>query len=112
MRTSFKFYLLFAAFFFGMEGVSLFAGNWNIIDLGTLGGSETFANSINDSGAVVGMSRLAGDGESHAFFYSGGVMSDNSPIKSDVLRWDPLGLNNLVNIASGDVLGDNYYRAY
>jgi probable HAF family extracellular repeat protein len=45
-------------------------------DLGTLGGSFSFATGINDAGKVVGSATLSGDAEQHTFLYSGGVMKD------------------------------------
>ena len=45
-------------------------------DLGTLGGTTSHAVAINDSGMIVGASRLAGDIETHAFLWSEGVMTD------------------------------------
>ena len=48
---------------------------WTITDLGTLGGSESYANAINASGQVVGAANLVGDG-THAFLWHNGVMSD------------------------------------
>jgi probable HAF family extracellular repeat protein len=96
----------------GMQAVSLFASNWTISDLGTLGGSETFADSINDLGQIVGMSRLDGDTDTHAFFYENGVMQDLAPINSGDLRASfRLGLNNAGRIASGVVVDDAYYPA-
>jgi len=44
-------------------------------DLGTLGGNESYARDINDSGDVVGISETSGD-SSRAFLYRGGVMRD------------------------------------
>ncbi len=100
------------AFLCGVRGTSLFGGTCNIIDLGTLGGSETFANSINDLGQVVGTSRITGDDDSHAFFYSGGVMQDIAPINSGNIRaGTPLGLNNLGQVVSGVISGGAYYPA-
>ena len=45
-------------------------------DLGTLGGTDSAANSINDRGAVVGESATANDAAIHAFVYSHGRMTD------------------------------------
>jgi probable HAF family extracellular repeat protein len=49
--------------------------NGEIIELGTLGGSYSYATSINDIGQIVGHS-ITSDGKSHAFLYSGGEMAD------------------------------------
>jgi probable HAF family extracellular repeat protein len=93
-----------------MQTASLFASDWTLTDLGTLGGSETFADSINDQGQVVGMSRLPGDSDSHAFYYDVGVMQDVAPINSGDIRASfRLGLNNLGQIASGAMVDDTYY---
>ncbi|MCC6528510.1 MAG: hypothetical protein IT373_38040 [Polyangiaceae bacterium] len=44
-------------------------------DLGTLGGTESVAQALNDAGQVVGWSRLA-SGDYHAFLWDDGVMLD------------------------------------
>lgn len=111
LRTSVKCYLLLGFFAAEMVRATVFASNWTLLDLGTLGGSETFADSINDLGQIVGTSRLANDDGSHAFFYANGVMQDISPINSGDIRGGRLGLNNLGYIASGLVVGDAYYPA-
>lgn len=49
-----------------------------MVDLGTLGGAESWASGINDSGTVVGVSTMA-DGGVHAFLYAGGAMVDLNP---------------------------------
>jgi len=45
-------------------------------ELGTLGGTKSRGNSINDKGTVVGSATVAGDGTSHAFLYDNGDMKD------------------------------------
>jgi probable HAF family extracellular repeat protein len=50
-------------------------GSYIVKDLGTLGGAEAWANSINDQGGVVGLSYLAGSGR-HAFLWRAGKMKD------------------------------------
>src|SRR5215203_287460 len=49
---------------------------YKVEDLGTLGGSRSWASAINDSGQVVGYSYLAGDQNNHAFLYKDGKMTD------------------------------------
>jgi probable HAF family extracellular repeat protein len=52
------------------------ASHGTMSDLGTLGGANSSANSINDRGAVVGYSFTANDAAIHAFLYSHGTMTD------------------------------------
>jgi probable HAF family extracellular repeat protein len=47
-----------------------------VVDLGTLGGTTSFATAINRSGSVVGYAATSGDGASHAFLWRHGVMTD------------------------------------
>ena len=49
-----------------------------IIDLGTLGGTESFAYAINDASEVTGLSRTEGDEELHIFLYTQGTLIDLS----------------------------------
>src|SRR5262249_8147792 len=46
---------------------ALLDNNGNLFDLGTLGGSYSYANAINDLGQVVGSAYLPGDAGQHAF---------------------------------------------
>ncbi len=43
--------------------------NGTMLDLGTLGGTESSGNGINDSGTVVGAAEIAGSNEARAFVY-------------------------------------------
>jgi probable HAF family extracellular repeat protein len=48
----------------------------SLIDLGTLGGMNSFAEGINDAGQIAGFSRIQGDAVSHAFLYDSGNFTD------------------------------------
>lgn len=50
--------------------------NGGFTDLGTLGGTDSYAYDINDSGVVVGASMIPGDGPLHAFVFFNGQMVD------------------------------------
>ena len=47
-----------------------------LTDLGTLGGRDSIAESVNDAGVIVGKSQTAGGGSDHAFIYANGQMTD------------------------------------
>ena len=51
------------------------AQQYTVTDLGTLGGTESLAYAINDSGQIVGHFKPA-EGPDHAFVYEAGVMQD------------------------------------
>jgi probable HAF family extracellular repeat protein len=76
MKHEFHFYrsALATAVLLGHAGLAL-AADYTITDLGTLGGSSSYAYGINSLGAVVGWANTA-SGDQHAFLYSNGVMSD------------------------------------
>ena len=80
-----------------MFSMSSFALNYELTDLGTFGGSQSWAAGINDSGQVVGAAQIAGDGN-RAFI------------------WD--SVNGMQNILSGytsyatAISNDSYVTGY
>jgi probable HAF family extracellular repeat protein len=89
-----------AALALGMASSAQAAVLYNVVDLGTLGGTNSFIegySSINNAGQVTGFSGTAGDAQAHAFRFSGGVMSD---LGSPSSQSSGVGINN-----SGQVVG-------
>ena len=70
-------------------------------DLGTLGGSESYAYGINTSGQVVGYASTAGNATTHAFLYSNGTMQDLGALGGTYSQ--AFGINS-----SGQVVGNAY----
>lgn len=70
-------------------------------DLGTLGGTLSYANAINDSGEVVGYSYLAGDSIPHAFIWTaaGGM------VDLGTLPHGPTSYAEAIN-SSGEIAGE------
>ncbi|HEY4759042.1 MAG TPA: hypothetical protein VIH42_00535, partial [Thermoguttaceae bacterium] len=56
-------------------------------DLGTLGGTNSFACGINNSGQIVGEASITGDAASHAFLYSGSTMFDLNTLIDPLSGW-------------------------
>jgi probable HAF family extracellular repeat protein len=59
------------------------AQRYNVIDLGTLGGADTFPADINNNGQVVGSSTTAA-GATRAFLWQNGVMTELAPLPADI----------------------------
>jgi probable HAF family extracellular repeat protein len=49
---------------------------YNVVDLGTLGGTFSIAYGINDKGEIDGFSTIPGDSATHAFVAQNGVITD------------------------------------
>ena len=81
-------------------------------DLGTLGGSNSYAFAINDFGDVTGMSDITGDAIQHPFLFTQGTMYDVSSLLlpgSGVTNLD-VGSGHSINdsgqIAASGIVGD------
>jgi probable HAF family extracellular repeat protein len=59
-------------------------------DLGTLGGANSFAWGINESGQVVGEAQIVGNLGYHAFLYKDGVMTDLNSLLPAGSGWELL----------------------
>jgi probable HAF family extracellular repeat protein len=80
------------------QGRAFVWDNGTITLLGTLGGTESFATSINNHGQIVGYSRIAGDQANHAFLWERGVMTDLGTLDGS---WSQaFGIND-----HGDIVG-------
>jgi probable HAF family extracellular repeat protein len=77
--------------------------SYSAVDLGTLGGTYSYAHAINSTGQVVGYSSTAGDAQQHAFLYSTNRMVDLATL--NVFGGFSLGLG--IN-DEGDVTGASY----
>lgn len=73
-------------------------------DLGTLGGTSSAGNALNDAGDVVGWSQLAGDLVQHAFLYHGGSLLDLGTLGGSGAA--ALGINDAGTIVGNSVLAD------
>jgi uncharacterized membrane protein len=101
-----------------------------LLDLGTLGGTNSAALSLNNHGQVVGYSEVAVDvtpgaeaspvaGEespppTHAFIWQEGVMSDLNDLASgdELVIEAAYAINDAGQIAGGAIVGDEYHAFF
>jgi probable HAF family extracellular repeat protein len=84
-------------------------------DLGTLGGSQSWAYAVNDSGQVVGTSISGVDGFYHPFIYDLGTMYDLQDLivdrPSGFSMWEAVDINNFGQIVGLGYLLDPVYES-
>ena len=82
-----------------------------VIDLGTLGGTESHARDINERGEVAGVSQNGDSGSYHAFLYSNGSLQDLGTLNAE--HSEALGINDHGEVV-GVIWNDDYslYHAF
>jgi probable HAF family extracellular repeat protein len=81
-----------------MSPAATASATYTVTDLGTLGGSSSYATALNDSGLVVGQAGTTGDAEQHAFLYSGSFPPLDLEGGSYSLPFDINELGNVVGL--------------
>jgi len=97
---------LFLVILLGHISSTLFAVEF--VDLGTLGGSSSWATDVNESDKVIMISSLPGDTDAHIALYSHGHLRDISEeynlVTTDYVAWAN-AINNRGEIAINDPIG-------
>lgn len=80
-----------------------------LTDLGTLGGTNSTAESVNDAGVIVGRSQIAGNTAEHAFIYDNGKMTDLGTLGSYSAAY---AINNAGQIVGSSVTAGGQQNAF
>src|SRR3954470_21242016 len=87
--------------------LQLNAASYTVTDLGTLGGSESFANTLNANGQVSGASYMVGDADYHTFLWKPTTANGASGTKTDLgTLGGSQSFGNALN-SSGQVAGES-----
>ena len=88
-----------------------FYDHGKMVDVGNLGGTFAFANDMNESGQVVGLSTLAGDTASHPFFWERGKLTDIGTFGGT--QGEAKSVNNAGQvIGKANLAGDQAHHAF
>ncbi len=89
---------------------------YTVTDLGTLGGTSSAAQGLNNKGWVAGDANLQGDQTEHAFFWQNGVMTDLGTLGGLNSFAGPVNERGLVagvaQTSSVDPLGENWASGF
>ena len=90
----------------GAPSLSPKAGSpeYEMVDLGTLGGSFSTADGINSAGQVMGRSAVAASSAVHGFVWHDGAMQDLGTLGQEPTNSAPTGIS-----ARGDIVGSTSY---
>jgi probable HAF family extracellular repeat protein len=80
---------------------------YQVVDLGTLGGTSSFAADVNGRGQIVGGSSTA-DGLTHAFLWQEGVMTDLGTLGGNTSEATEINENGQVVGRSADAAGETH----
>ncbi|MDH7602813.1 MAG: PEP-CTERM sorting domain-containing protein [Armatimonadota bacterium] len=80
---------------------------YQVVDLGTLSGTQSVAYGINSQGEVCGYSYVTGSVSSHAFIWRSGTMTDLNP--SGYAGSDAFGINDKGNVVGVTYLNQRQY---
>jgi probable HAF family extracellular repeat protein len=77
-------------------------------DLGTLGGTDSMAYAINQSGTIVGSSTFDATGNTHAFIFENGQMTDLNLALPPGTGWTLTAAYGIDD--RGDIVGQGTYN--
>ena len=100
--SALSFFILGALFL----SAPVFALDYSITGLGTLGGSTSYAYGINNSSQIVGESDIAGNAATRAFAYTNGAMTNLGTLGGTTGSY-AIGINN-----NGQIVGNTYTGMY
>ncbi len=82
-------------------------------DLGTLGGTYSYASAVSADGAVVvGNSNISGNSQSHAFRWANGTMADLGTLGGSYSNASNVSADGTVIVGQSSISGNSEYHAF